>query len=129
MPSPSVWLLIAIGLFSGVFAGVFGVGGGIVIVPALIYLTGLSQHVATGTSLAILLPPVGIGAVLEYYRQGNVNFYAAIVIAVAVTIGGYLGAVLANRLSGPYLRLAFGAFVICLGVSLVFGAVKRLGWM
>ena len=129
MPNPSVFLLIGIGLGAGVLSGVFGIGGGVVIVPALIYLAGFRQHVATGTSLAILLPPVGIGAVLEYYRNGNVNLYAAAVIAVTLTIGGYFGAVVANRLSGPYLRLAFGAFVVCLGVYLLVGAFKRLGWI
>jgi uncharacterized membrane protein YfcA len=95
--------LIAIGLCSGVPSGAFGIGGGVVMVPALIYLVGFRQHVATGTSLAVLLPPVRIGAVLEYYRHGNVDLYAAVVLAVTVTIGGYFGAVAANRLSGPYL--------------------------
>jgi uncharacterized protein len=129
MPNPPLALLIGIGLVTGVLSGVFGIGGGVVIVPALIYLAGFRQHVATGTSLAILLPPVGIGAVLEYYRYGNVNLYAALVMAVAVTIGGYFGAVLANRLSGPSLRLAFGVFVMCLGAYLIFGAFKRLSWI
>jgi uncharacterized membrane protein YfcA len=129
MPNPPLALLIGIGLVTGVLSGVFGIGGGVVIVPALIYLAGFRQHVATWTSLAILLPPVGIGAVLEYYRYGNVNLYAALVMAVAVTIGGYFGAVLANRLSGPSLRLAFGVFVMCLGAYLIFGAFKRLSWI
>ena len=96
--------------------------------PALIYLAGFRQHMATGTSLAILLPPVGFAAVVEYYRHGNVNLYAALVIAVTVTIGGWFGAVLANRLAGPYLRLAFGVFVVTLGISLIIGALRRLGW-
>lgn len=129
MPNPSLLLLVTIGLSAGVLSGVFGIGGGVVIVPALIYLVGFRQHIATGTSLAVLLPPVGIGAVLEYYRHGNVNLYAALVLAVTMTIGGYVGAVLANRLAGPYLRLAFGVFVLCLGVYLMFGAARRLGWM
>ncbi len=122
-------LLIAIGLISGVLAGIFGIGGGVVLVPALIYLAGFSQHVATGTSLAVLLPPVGVGAVIEYYRHGNVDIRAAMVLALALTIGGYFGAVAANRLSGPYLRLAFGSFVLLLGCYLMLGAVRRLGWL
>jgi uncharacterized membrane protein YfcA len=124
----SLFVLIGIGLVAGVLSGVFGIGGGVVIVPALIYLAGFRQHMATGTSLAVLLPPVGIAAVVEYYRHGNVNLYAALVIAVTVTIGGWFGAVLANRLAGPYLRLAFGVFVVTLGASLIIGAVRRLGW-
>ena len=129
VPGPSLLLLLGIGLSAGVLSGVFGIGGGVVIVPALIYLAGFRQHVATGTSLAVLLPPVGIGAVLEYYRHGNVDVSAAFVLAVTMTIGGYCGAVLANRLAGPYLRLAFGAFVLSLGFYLMFGAARRLGWL
>jgi uncharacterized membrane protein YfcA len=129
MPNPPLLMLIGIGLVSGVLSGVFGIGGGVVIVPALIYLAGFGQHLATGTSLAVLLPPIGIGAVVEYYRYGNVNLRAALVIALTVTVGGYLGAVLANRLAGPYLRLAFGVFVLSLGASLIVGACQRLGWL
>jgi uncharacterized protein len=129
MPNPSLWLLIGIGLCSGVLSGIFGIGGGVVMVPALIYLVGFRQHMATGTSLAVLLPPVGIGAVLEYYRHGNVNVYAAVVLALTLTIGGYVGALAANRLSGPHLRLAFGMFVLSLGFYLVFGALRRVGWL
>jgi uncharacterized protein len=127
--NPPLFVLIGIGLAAGVLSGVFGIGGGVVIVPALIYLAGFRQHMATGTSLAILLPPVGIAAVLEYYRHGNVNLYAALIIAVTLTIGGWFGAVVANRLAGPYLRLAFGVFVMALGASLIVGALRRLGWL
>jgi uncharacterized membrane protein YfcA len=127
--NPPFSLLAGIGLAAGVLSGVFGIGGGVVIVPALIYLAGFRQHLATGTSLAVLLPPVGIAAVAEYYRHGNVNLYAAVVIAGALTAGGWLGAVVANHMSGPYLRLAFGLFVVSLGVYLVFGAAVRLGWI
>jgi hypothetical protein len=70
----TVWqTFTAIGVVGGVMGGFFGVGGGIVIVPALIYMAGFSQHQATGTSLAVLLPPIGLGAAMEYYRHGNVN--------------------------------------------------------
>lgn len=129
MSSPSTWLLIAIGIAAGFLSGLFGIGGGIIIVPALIYAAGFTQHRATGTSLAILLPPVGLLATLEYYRNGNVDVRAAVIIAITVMIAGGAGAFVANRIAGPYLRLAFGIFVICLGVYLIFGAVKRLGWM
>jgi uncharacterized protein len=129
MGSPSTWLLIAIGIGAGFLSGLFGIGGGIIIVPALIYAAGFTQHKATGTSLAILLPPVGLLATLEYYRNGNVDVRAAVIIAITVMIAGGAGAFMANRIAGPYLRLAFGIFVICLGVYLIFGAVKRLGWV
>ena len=122
-------LLIAIGLAAGVLSGVFGIGGGVVIVPALIYMAGFNQHRATGTSLAVLLPPIGFAAMWEYYRHDNVNVRAAMIIAAAVFVGGWLGAVVANRVSGPFLRLAFGVFVVVLGVSLIIGALRRLGWI
>ena len=126
---PSAVLFVAIGLVAGLLSGVFGIGGGVVIVPALIYLAGFSQHRATGTSLAVLLPPIGLGAMWEYYRHGNVNVPAAIIIAASVFVGGWVGAVIANRVSGPYLRLSFGVFVVALGVFLTFGAFRRLGWI
>ena len=123
------WLIyVIIGIFGGVSAGFFGIGGGIVIVPALIYWAGFSQHMATGTSIAMLLPPIGLAAAIEYYRHGNVDIRAALILAVTMLPGSWLGAYFANQMSGPSLRLAFGVFVCCLGVYLVYGACKRLGW-
>lgn len=125
----SLLALVLIGLVSGLASGVFGIGGGILIVPGLIYLAGFTQHRATGTSLAVLLPPVGLAATIEYYRHGNVDFRAALIVAALVFVGAWLGALLADRVSGPYLRLAFGIFIVALGISLVVGAFKRLGWI
>jgi uncharacterized membrane protein YfcA len=121
--------LLMIGLVSGVASGLFGIGGGVLIVPGLVYLAGFSQHAATGTSLAILLPPVGLAAVMEYYHHGNVNLTAAFLVAAALFVGAWLGAVIANRIPGAYLRLAFGIFVVALGLYLVFGAFRRLSWI
>jgi uncharacterized membrane protein YfcA len=129
MTQPSFALLFAIGVFAGILSGLFGIGGGVVIVPALIYIAGFRQHLATGTSLAVLLPPIGVAAAYEYYRNGNVNIRAAAIVAIAVLIGGWVGAVIANRMAGPQLRLAFGIFVVGLGVYLVYGALLRLGWI
>ncbi len=129
MTPPSTTTLVLIGLISGVLSGLFGIGGGVLIVPALIYVAGFNQHQATGTSLAVLLPPVGLAAVLEYYRNGNVDFRAAVIIALCVFAGGGVGAYIANKIAGPYLRLAFGIFVVVLGGYLIFGAAKRLGWL
>lgn len=127
MPS---WLLFAaIGLAGGVAAGLFGVGGGIVLVPALIYGAGFSQHLATGTSLAVLLPPIGLAATVEYYRHGNVDLRAAMILAAAMFVGSWVGAYFANQMKGPHLRLIFGVFLTALGIYLVFGASRRLGWV
>jgi uncharacterized membrane protein YfcA len=117
--------LLAIGLMAGVLSGIFGIGGGVLIVPALMYLLGYSQKLATGTSLAILLPPVGIAAVLEYYRNGDVDVQAAVAIAVTVFIGGWLGAKTANHLNVQTLKLVFGVFMVGIGGYVIFDAFKR----
>lgn len=129
MPTASLFVLIAIGGVAGLLSGLFGIGGGVVIVPALIYFAGFDQHLATGTSLAILLPPVGLGAAIEYYRHGGVNIRAAVVVAVALLIAGWIGAMAANRVPGAYLRLAFGVFVVGLGTALVLDAARQLRWL
>jgi hypothetical protein len=129
MNLPSTVILLIIGLIAGIASGLFGIGGGVLIVPGLVFLLGFSQHAATGTSLAILLPPVGIAAVLEYYRHGNVDLKAAFIVAAALLVGAWFGALMANHLKGPHLRLAFGIFVVGLGCYLVFGALRRLSWI
>ena len=126
MTSSFIVLMLLIGLFSGIASGMFGIGGGVIIVPALIYLAKFSQHAAIGTSLAILLPPVGLLAVLEYYRHGNVDLKAALIVAVAFMAGGWIGANLANHISGHLLKLLFGIFVVGIGGYLVFDAVKSM---
>jgi hypothetical protein len=75
------------------------------------------------------MPPVGLAAVIEYYRHGNVDMRAALIVAIALLIGAWFGAVFANHLKGPYLRLAFGAFVLGIGCYLIFGALRRLSWI
>lgn len=123
------WLMFSIiGILGGVSAGLFGIGGGIVVVPALIYWAGFSQHVATGTSLAVLLPPIGLAAVLEYYRHGNIDVRAAAILAATMFLGSWLGAFFANQIEGEHLRLIFGVFVCGLGLYIVYGACRRLGW-
>jgi uncharacterized membrane protein YfcA len=129
MDHGSILLFVGIGLATGVVAGMFGVGGGLLLIPALVYLAGYTQHQATGISLAVLLPPVGLGAVIEYYRHGYVDLKVAIIIAAAVMVGGWFGAVLANQMAGPYLRLAFACFVVSMGLYLLYGALRRLSWM
>jgi uncharacterized membrane protein YfcA len=123
------WLLLAIiGTLGGVSAGLFGIGGGIVVVAALIYWAGFSQHMATGTSLAVLLPPIGLAAALEYYRHGNVDVRAAVIIAATMFVGSWIGAALANHVEGSLLRFMFGLFVSGLGIYVAYDACKRLGW-
>ena len=123
--SSTLWLLVT-GLLAGVAAGFFGIGGGLIIVPALVYLMGFSQHKATGTSLVCLLPPLGIGAVYEYHKKGNVDIKAALVIAVMLFLGGWLGGRYANQMKGPQLSLAFGIFALVVGVYTIFTAWQKI---
>jgi uncharacterized membrane protein YfcA len=127
MPAWAIFLII--GVLAGITSGMFGVGGGIIIVPALVYFAAFSQHKATGTSLAVLLPPIGLLATLEYYRHGNVDLRAAAIIAITMIAGGWIGAHFANKVSGPHLRLFFGVFLFGASIYLIQGACKRLGWI
>lgn len=126
---PEWLLLVVIGLLAGVVSGMFGIGGGLIIVPALVLFAGFTQHRAIGTSLAVMLPPIGVAATFEYYRHGNVSLRAAMIIAAALLAGAWVGAFFANKISGPQLRLGFGAFMCIMGAYLIHGAVKRLGWI
>jgi len=126
---PPWFVFVMIGALGGLAAGLFGIGGGLVIIPALIYWAGFSQHLATGTSLAVLLPPIGLAAAVEYYRHGNVDVRAAVILAAAMFLGSWAGAYFANQMTGPQLRLIFGLFVCIVGAYLVIGACKRLGWI
>jgi len=116
------WALVAlIGLVAGVVSGLFGIGGAIVIVPALVLLVKLPQHTASGTSLASLLLPVGLLGAIEYYRRGQVNIPYAILIAVGLFIGAFIGAHLAGSVSDTTLRRAFGAFLLVVAGKLLVG--------
>ncbi len=126
---PAWVIFIAIGVLAGITAGMFGVGGGIIIVPALVYFAAFTQHKATGTSLAVLLPPIGLLATLEFYRHGNVDLKAAAIIASTMLAGGWVGAHLANKVSGPHLRFGFGVFLLCASIYMMHGAAKKLGWL
>ncbi|MCX7726513.1 MAG: sulfite exporter TauE/SafE family protein [Chitinispirillaceae bacterium] len=119
-------IYVLIGCTAGLLAGLFGVGGGIVIVPALIYLLGFSPHTAVGTSIAVLLPPVGIAAFLEYYRRGCVDLKAAILIAISLIIASWLGATLTRKISGNMLRLIFGIFIMLFGLYMVISTISKM---
>ena len=121
-----ILLYIVIGLAAGVAAGLFGVGGGILVVPALTFLAGFTQEKATGTSLAILLPPVGLLAVLEFYRHGDVDLKAAFLVAGGLFLGAWLGAVGAHKIGEHWLKIMFGVFVILLGVWIVAQALGEV---
>lgn len=121
-----IFLFLGIGLAAGLGSGIFGVGGGILIVPALTFFAGFSQEKATGTSLAVLLPPVGLLAVIEYYKNGQMDLKAGLLIAFGLIVGAWLGAMVAHKMGEVWLKLGFGSFIILLGIWIVMGAVKGL---
>jgi uncharacterized protein len=112
---PTVLLL---GLGVGVLVGLLGIGGGVVLVPAMVYLLDMDQHVAQGTSLLILLPPVGLGAVREYWRHGNVDMRAGMLCALGMLVGGYLGGLVAVPLTSRELKGLFGCFLMFAAILL-----------
>lgn len=116
--------LLIIGLCAGLLAGMFGIGGGVLIVPALVYGLGYTQKMATGTSLAILLPPVGIMAVWEYYKHDNVDLRAAFIIAVMLMVGSWLGAHAGVQLNPKTLKMMFGLFLLVLATYIIFDAAR-----
>ncbi len=99
MDAGHIVFLILLGVVAGVLSGLIGIGGGVIIVPALVLLFGFSQHLAQGTTLALLVPPIGILAAWSYYRQGNVNIEAALFIVIGFLVGSLFGAKLAAGLS------------------------------
>ena len=110
------------GFFTGIIGGLFGVGGGEIFIPLLIYIFGFSQHVAQGTSLAVLLPPIGLLAALRYYRAGQVNFAVAGLLALGFFFGGYIGGMFATRINGEMLRRMFGAFLLIVSLHIILGS-------
>jgi uncharacterized membrane protein YfcA len=109
----------AIGLVAGVVSGLFGVGGAVVIIPGLVLLAKVPHHTASGTSLAALLLPVGLLGAFEYYRRGQVNIPYALVIAVGLFFGAWVGARLAGELSEVALRRAFGVFLMIVAARMI----------
>jgi uncharacterized protein len=114
-----ILILVLIGFFAGTLSGFIGVGGGIIIVPALVYFLGLSQHQATGTSLFILCMPVVILGVLNYAKTGNVNWTYGLIIASTFVFGGYLGSKLSLKVNPAVVKLIFGAIMLYVAVMMV----------
>ena len=107
-----ILVFIAVGFAAGILAGLFGVGGGLIIVPALVLLAHFTPIAAIGTSLGALLLPVGALGVWEYYRKGNLNIPAALFIAIGIFFGALLGAKLAHQMSPLQLKRAFSVFLV-----------------
>ena len=117
-------VVLLIGLCAGILVGLLGIGGGVVLVPALVHLLHMDQHMAQGTSLFVLLPPIGLGALLEYRKKGAVDFHAGIYCAIGMLLGGYLGGRIAVPMSSRLLTQLFGGFLM-LSALLLWGKASK----
>lgn len=126
MTSTTIFILIAIGLFAGILSGFVGIGGGVIIVPALVYFMSMTQHQAQGTSLFVLLLPVGILAVMHYYRTDNVNWKYGLIIALTFVIGGYIGSKLSLRLSPGIVKLTFGLLMAYVSFKMILSGYNSI---
>ena len=114
------WLVPLVGLFSGFLSGIFGIGGGIVLIPILVYLFGLSQHDAQGTTLAAMVPPIGLLAAIKYWQAGHVNIPFAALICLGFVFGGYFGAAIIQDVPEAALRRLFGVCLLLIALKMVF---------
>ncbi len=115
-----ILLFLGLGLVSGSLSGLIGIGGGVIIVPALIFLFGFSQHMAQGTTLALLIPPIGILGAWAYYKQGYVDIKIAFIICLGFFIGSLLGAKLAVTLPETLLEKIFGIALFAISLKMIF---------
>lgn len=113
-------LYVILGVAAGLLAGMFGIGGGIIIIPTLIYLFGYSQHQAQGTSIAILVLPIGILGAIRYYQQGYVNLKAVGLISLGFFLAALVGAKFAVSISDALLRKCFGVFLLVVAIRTIF---------
>ncbi|OPX95974.1 MAG: Sulfite exporter TauE/SafE [Syntrophorhabdus sp. PtaB.Bin047] len=120
MDMGSVLLYLLLGLAAGVLSGLVGIGGGIIIVPALVLFFGLSQHQAQGTTLALMVPPIGILAAWTYYKHGDVDLRIAALVAAGFFLGGLIGARFATGLSNTVLEKIFGVSLLLVAVRMIF---------
>jgi uncharacterized membrane protein YfcA len=119
MSTSIVLILIVIGIITGIMAGMLGIGGAVIMIPALVYLLGISQQTAQGTSLAVMLPPIGIIAAYNYYKAGHANIKFAIILAVFFIVGSYFGSKLAISIPQNALKKIFGVLLLLIAAKML----------
>jgi uncharacterized membrane protein YfcA len=117
-------LFLVIGLVAGVLSGLFGIGGGILIIPSLIFFANFHAKLAIGTSLGAMLLPVGMLGAYAYYQQNNLNIRGALLIGLGLFLGAYVGAKLAQTIPGPTLQRMFAIFIVLMAIRLWVEAGK-----
>jgi len=118
--SVNIFLYLAVGVAAGILSGLIGIGGGIIIIPALVILCGFSQHLAQGTTLALMVPPIGLLAAWTYYKAGFVDMKVAAIICLGFVAGSLLGAKFATGIPEPILRKTFGGFLLLVSLRMIF---------
>jgi len=121
MTITSILILLIIGVAAGMLSGFVGVGGGIVIVPALVFFLGFTQHQAQGTSLAMMIPPIGLLAVWNYYKAGQVNMTAAAILCITFFLGAFLGSKLSIAMDPTKVKKIFGVVMMAASLKLLLG--------
>jgi uncharacterized membrane protein YfcA len=117
-----MWLgALILGLTAGTISGLLGIGGGLILIPALVYFFGLSQHQAQGTTLAMMVPPIGLLAALKYYQQGNVKLNVALFICLGFFVGGLAGAMFVHKIPELLLKRIFGIVLFIASLKMIFG--------
>jgi len=120
MDAYTLFILVLIGFMAGILGGLLGLGGGIIIIPALVFLLGFTQHQSIGTSVAVMLPPIGIFAAFNYYKAGYVNLKYALIIAVAFMAGSWLSSKLAVNMSETTLKKIFSFLLLIMAIKMFF---------
>jgi uncharacterized protein len=116
----TILILIVIGFGAGILGGMFGIGGAVIMIPAMVLLLKVDQHTAQGTSVAIMLPPIGLLAAYNYYKAGQVNILYAAIIAAAFIVGGYFGSKMALSLPENLMRKIFGVLLVIIALRMIF---------
>lgn len=112
---------LILGGVAGTASGFLGLGGGAILVPALVYIFGFTQHQAQGTTLAMMIPPIGLLAAMKYYFGGNVKINVAVIMCVGFFIGGFIGAKFVHKIPEPLLKKCFGLFLLCISLKMILG--------
>jgi len=120
MTTATFLILIVLGIITGFLAGMLGIGGGIIVIPALVMIMGMSQQSAQGTSLAMMLPPIGIMAVINYYKAGHVDIRVALILAAMFLAGSYFGSKMAVKIPQDLLKKIFGVFLMVVAIKMLF---------
>ncbi len=121
MTTSTIIILVIIGIAAGVFSGLVGVGGGLIMIPMFVILLGLSQHEAQGLSLAVMLPPVTFLAALNYHRAGAIDWKMALIVSALFIIGGFFGSKIALKIDQHTLRKIFGVVILIAALKMIFG--------